>query len=167
MLAPKREGHRDQRRQSTARNRSPTARSAVRELWRKKRVSADTARSLRGRQHRPMRAGVAVPTLALGSYAAMVALMWFTFARTGEGLFVMLVVTLVFATFAVVPLLIFRLARRDIAIEPMPFREYLARSMDTLSGRLEGRAALVQIIGVPALLTLCLLGIAIAVALAH
>ena len=35
-----------------------------------------------------------VLTLTLGFYAAMVALMWPTFARTGEGLFVMLVVTL-------------------------------------------------------------------------
>ena len=79
----------------------------------------------------------------------------------------MLVVTLVFATFAVVPLIIFRLARRDTTIKPVSFRQYLKRSMDTLTGRLEGRAALVQIILVPALLTLCLVGIAVAVALAR
>ena len=39
--------------------------------------------------------------------------------------------------------------------------------MDTLTGPLEVRAALVQIIVVPTLLTLCLVGIAIAVALAR
>jgi hypothetical protein len=167
MLAPKREGHRNQRRKSTARSRSPIARSAVSELWGNKRASAGTARSLRGRQQRPMHAGAVVLTLALGSYAAMVTLMWLTFARTGEGLFVMLVVTLVFAAFAAVPLITFQLARRDTATEPISFREYLARPMDTLTGRLKGRAALVQIIVVPALLTLCLIGIAIAVALAH
>jgi hypothetical protein len=139
----------------------------VGELRRKKAHSADAAASMRRRQRPQMRAGVVVPTLTLGSYAAMVALMWLTFARTGEGLFVMLVVTLVFATFAAVPLLIFLLARGDTAIEPVSFREYLARSMDTLTGRLQGRAALVQIIGVPTLLTLCLVGIAIAVALAR
>jgi EamA domain-containing membrane protein RarD len=167
MLAPKREGHRDRRRKSATRSRLPTARSAVVELWRKRGDPADASTSMRRRQRRPMRAGVMVSTLALGSYAAMVGLMWLTFARTGEGLFVMLVVSLVFATFAVVPLIVFRLARRDIAIDPLSFRQYLERSMDTLTGRLEGRAALVQIIGVPALLTLCLVGIAIAVALAR
>jgi hypothetical protein len=39
--------------------------------------------------------------------------------------------------------------------------------MDTLTGPLNARAALVQIMVVPALLTLCLVGIAIALALAR
>jgi type IV secretory pathway VirB2 component (pilin) len=73
---------------------------------------------------------------------------------------------LVFAAFAVVPLIILRLANRDAGAEPVSFREYLERGMDTLTGPLSGRAALVQIIVVPALLTLCLVGIAIAMGFA-
>ena len=57
--------------------------------------------------------------------------------------------TLVFAAFAVVPLIILRLARRDAATEPVSFREYFERGMDTLTGPMNGCAALVQIIVVP------------------
>ena len=52
-------------------------------------------------------------------------------------------------------------ARRQRALK------VLGRSMDTLTGPLSGRAALVQIIVVPALLMLCLVGIAVALALAR
>jgi type IV secretory pathway VirB2 component (pilin) len=103
----------------------------------------------------------------VGFYGAMVALMWLTFARTGEGALFMLIVTLVFAAFAAVPLLTLRLGRREAAAKPVSFREYLGQSIDTLTGPLSGRAALVQIIVVPVLLTLCLVGIAVALALAR
>jgi type IV secretory pathway VirB2 component (pilin) len=105
--------------------------------------------------------------LLVGFYGAMVALMWLTFARTGEGALFMLIVTLVFAAFAAVPLLTLRLGRREAAAKPVSFREYLGQSIDTLTGPLSGRAALVQIIVVPVLLTLCLVGIAVALALAR
>jgi type IV secretory pathway VirB2 component (pilin) len=108
-----------------------------------------------------------VLALVLGLYAAMVGLTWLAFARIGEDVAVLLVVTLVFATFVVVPLVILRLGREDEAGQSVSFREFLDRGMDTLTGPLGGRAALVQIIVVPALLTLCLIGIAIALALAR
>ena len=165
MLAQKRERHRDRRRKSTSRSTTPTARRPVAELWREEEPSAAAPKPASGPRPRDVHAGGLA--LALGFYAAMVALMWLTFARTGEGTFVLIVVTLVFAAFAVVPLIILRLARRDAAAEPVSFREYLARGMDTLTGPMSGRAALVQIIVVPALLTLCLVGIAIALALAR
>ena len=105
--------------------------------------------------------------LLLGFYGAMVGLMWLIFARTGEGALFMLIVTLVFTAFAAVPLLTLRLGRREAAAKPVSFREYLEQSIDTLTGPLSGRAALVQIIVVPVLLTLCLVGIAVALALAR
>jgi type IV secretory pathway VirB2 component (pilin) len=74
---------------------------------------------------------------------------------------------LVFAAFAAVPLLTLRLGRREAAAKRVSFREYLEQSIDTLTGPLSGRAALVQIIVVPVLLTLCLVGIAVALALAR
>jgi hypothetical protein len=39
---------------------------------------------MRRREPRPIRAGVMVLTLTLGFYAAMVALMWLTFARMAK-----------------------------------------------------------------------------------
>lgn len=84
MLAPKREGNRDRRRKSATRSRSPTARRAVGQLWREKGDSADASTSMRRREPRPIRAGVMVLTLTLGFYAAMVALMWLTFARMAK-----------------------------------------------------------------------------------
>jgi type IV secretory pathway VirB2 component (pilin) len=163
MLAQKREQHRDRRRKSTESRTSPSARWAAAKLWRKKPESVVTSRQ-RPREVRP---GVLGLALGLGSYVAMVALMWVSFARSGEGAFVMLVATFVFASFIAVPLIILRLARRESAAKPAPLRAYLGRTMDTLTGPLESRAALVQIIVVPALLTLCLVGIDIALALAR
>jgi type IV secretory pathway VirB2 component (pilin) len=167
MLAPKRERRRDRRRTSTKRRPSPTARGAVAKLWRQAERAAAAPMPASSLRSRGVRAGVLVLALALGSYAAMVALMWLTFARTGEGLFVMLIVTLVFAAFVAVPLILLGLARRESAAKPASLREYLERSTGTFTGPLNGRAALVQIIVVPALLTLCIAGIAIALALAR
>jgi type IV secretory pathway VirB2 component (pilin) len=164
MLAKKREQHRDRRRKSTERSKSTTARRVATKLWRKKPEFAATSPSRR--RPREVRPGVLGLALGLGSYAVMVALMWVSFARSGEGAFVMLVATFVFASFIAVPLIILRLARRESA-KPAPLRAYLGRTMDTLTGPLESRAALVQIIVVPALLTLCLVGIDIALALAR
>jgi uncharacterized membrane protein len=79
-----------------------------------------------------------VLALVLGFYAAMVGLMWLAFARIGEDAAVLLVVTLVFVTFAVVPLIILRLARQDEAGQYVSFREFLDREMDTLTGPLAG-----------------------------
>jgi hypothetical protein len=108
-----------------------------------------------------------VLALVLGFYAAMVGLMWLAFARIGEDAAVLLVVTLVFVTFAVVPLILLRLGREEEVGTSISFREFLDAEMDTLTGPLGGRAALVQIIVVPALLTLCLIGIAVALTLAR
>jgi type IV secretory pathway VirB2 component (pilin) len=166
MLAKKREQHRDWRRKSTKRSTSRIAPRATARLWRKKaEAAAATAPSRRrSREVRPAVLGLA---LGLGSYAAMVALMWLTFARSGEGELVMLIATLIFASFIVVPLIVLHLARRESAEEAAPLREYLERTIDTLTGPLEGRAALVQIIVVPALLTFCLVGIDVALTLAR
>jgi type IV secretory pathway VirB2 component (pilin) len=167
MLTPKREGHGDRRSKSTSRSASAAVRRPVAERWRgEKRFRAARAAASRPRPRR-VHGAVLVLAVAVGSYAVMLGLMWLTFARTGEGTFVMLVVSLVFASFAVVPLIIRRLARQDAAAESRSLREYLVQSMDTLTGPLNARAALVQIVVVPALLTLCLAGIAIAMALAR
>jgi type IV secretory pathway VirB2 component (pilin) len=129
----------------------------------KRSTTAPTPRS----RPRPGEVHSGAVALLVGFYGAMVALMWLTFARTGEGALFMLIVTLVFAAFAAVPLLTLRLGRREAAAKPVSFREYLGQSIDTLTGPLSGRAALVQIIVVPVLLTLCLVGIAVALALAR
>jgi type IV secretory pathway VirB2 component (pilin) len=181
MLARKREQHRDRRRKSTHRSKAPTPRRAAAKLWRKKaptprraaaklsrkKAESAAATSPSRRWGREVRPGVLGLALGLGSYAAMVALMWLTFARSGEGAFVMLIATLIFATFLVVPLIVLRLARRESTAAPAPLRDYLGRTMETLTGPLGSRAALVQIIVVPALLTLCLVGIDVALALAR
>ena len=166
MLASKRKQHGGSPRKSTSSSVSPNGRQAAAELWQKEERSA-AAPPATSRRPRAVRPEVLVLALALGSYAAMVALMWFDFARTRQGDFVMLIVTLVFATFIIVPLILLRLARRESAGAPAPLREYLERTTDTLTGPLGSRAALVQIMVVPALLMLCLVGISIALALAR
>jgi hypothetical protein len=121
MLAPKREGHGERRGKSTNRRTSPTVRRPVAERWREEKPPrAARAPASRPRPRR-VQGAVLVLALAVGSYAAMVALMWLTFARTGEGAFVMLVVTLVFASFAAVPVIILRLARQDELPSPARF----------------------------------------------
>jgi hypothetical protein len=166
MLASKRKQHGGSPRKSTSSSVSPNGRQAAAELRQKEERSA-AAPPATSRRPRAVRPEVLVLALALGSYAAMVALMWLDFARTRQGDFVMLIVTLVFATFIIVPLILLRLARRESAGAPAPLRDYLERTTDTLTGPLESRAALVQIMVVPALLMLCLVGISIALALAR
>ena len=167
MLASKRKQHGGSPRKSTSSSVSPNGRQAAAELWQKEERSAAAPPATSRRRPRAVRPEVLVLALALGSYAAMVALMWLDFARTPQGDFVMLIVTLVFATFIIVPLILLRLARRELAGAPAPLREYLERTTDTLTGPLGSRAALVQIMVVPALLMLCLVGISIALALAR
>jgi type IV secretory pathway VirB2 component (pilin) len=166
MLASKRKQHGGSPRKSTS-SVSPNGPQAAAELWQKEERSAAAPPATSRRRPRAVRPEVLVLALALGSYAAMVALMWLDFARTRQGDFVMLIVTLVFATFIIVPLILLRLARRESAGAPAPLREYLERTTDTLTGPLGSRAALVQIMVVPALLMLCLVGISIALALAR
>jgi type IV secretory pathway VirB2 component (pilin) len=167
MLTLKRKQHGGPPRKSTSSSVSPNGRQAAAGLWQEDERSAASPAAPSRRRSRAVRPEVLVLGLALGSYAAMVALMWFDFARTRQGDFVMLIATLVFATFVIVPLILLRLARRDTAGAPTPLREYLERTTDTLTGPLGSRAALVQIMVVPALLMVCLVGISIALALAR
>jgi hypothetical protein len=105
--------------------------------------------------------------LTAGFYATMLLLMWLIFAWSGQGVFVMLVATLVVGAFATLPAIVKLLASRRSGRKPATLHDYATGGMDTHTGPLSGRAALVQIVVVPALLTLCLVGMWIALALAR
>lgn len=177
MSAPKSKERRDLRHECTDTSAPPRGREAPAQLSPRKGKSAPpsprtapiepSSSSPSGRRPSKLNPDILVLALALGSFAAMVGLMWLTFGRTVEGAFVMLIATLVYAAFIVVPLILLRLARREPAGGAASLRDYLHRTMDTRTGPLESRAALVQIVAVPVLLTLCVAGIDVALSMAR
>ena len=102
----------------------------------------------------------AVGRMIVGAYAALVAVFLLTMARGPEASFAIAVSALYVAIFLAVPRL-FLAVESDSSPRPS-LREFLARGLDTWTGRIGGGAALVQIFVVPVLVCLGLLAIGIA-----
>jgi len=83
-------------------------------------------------------------------YAAIIAAFALTMGKGGEASFMIAISALYVAIFLGVPR-IFLAVEGDTSHRPS-WREFLSRGMDTQTGRMSGRAALVQIMIVPVLL---------------
>ena len=102
----------------------------------------------------------AVGRLIVGAYVALIGMLAATMARNAESTFVISIAALFLVAFLSVP-------RIFLAIEPEKGRRptmsaFLERGIHTATGHLSGRGALVQMLVVPALLTLGVLAIGIA-----
>jgi hypothetical protein len=102
----------------------------------------------------------AVGRLIAGAYVALIGVLAATMARNAESAFVISIAALFLVAFLSVP-------RIFLAIEPETTRRpsmsaFLERGMQTATGHLSGRGALVQMLVVPVLLSLGVLAIGIA-----
>jgi hypothetical protein len=102
----------------------------------------------------------AVGRLIAGAYVALIGVLAATMARNAESAFVISIAALFLVAFLSVP-------RIFLAIEPETARRpsmsaFLERGMQTATGHLRGRGALVQMLVVPVLLSLGVLAIGIA-----
>ena len=98
-----------------------------------------------------------VGLLLAGSYAALIGACLLTLGGSAEALFAIVVSGLYVLIYCAVPWLFFRV-EADPARRPT-LGAFLDRGMDTATGHLSGRAALVQMLIVPVLLVFCLLAI--------
>jgi hypothetical protein len=97
--------------------------------------------------------------LIVAAFAGLLGVFFAFFARSPEALFAITICAFFVATFFTVP-------RLFLAVEADPSRRptldaFLAKGLDTLTGRSSGRDALVQMLIVPVFLTLGLLAIGI------
>ena len=93
---------------------------------------------------------VAVGKAIVGIYAAIIAAFALTMAKGGQASFMIAISALYVTIFLAVPR-IFLAVEGDASRRPS-WREFLSRGMATQTGHMSGRAALVQILIVPALL---------------
>jgi hypothetical protein len=100
----------------------------------------------------------AVGKLIAGAYAALIAALFIAAAGSRESVFVITISALFVVMFFTVPRLMFR-AEADNSVRPS-LERFLSEGMDTLTGHSSGAGALVQILVVPALLTIGVLIIA-------
>jgi hypothetical protein len=100
---------------------------------------------------------VAIGRMLAGSYAALIAVCLLTLGGSREAMFAIVVSGLYVLIYCAVPLIFLR-----VEADPCPrptLRAFLRGGIDTATGHLSGRAALVQMLVVPVMLTFCLLAI--------
>ncbi|MCY7397580.1 MAG: hypothetical protein LH466_01905 [Sphingomonas bacterium] len=105
----------------------------------------------------------AVGGLIVASYAGLIAALAIATVGSGESIFVIVVAALFAVAFFTVPRLFFAVERDSGA--RASFDDFLRRGMNTFTGHNSGKAALVQMLIVPIMLTLgvAAMGITIAV----
>ena len=99
----------------------------------------------------------AVGRMLAGSYAALIGVCLLTLGGSREALFAIAVSGFYVLIYCAVPLIFLRV-EADPSRRPT-LRHFLRDGIDTATGHLSGSAALIQMLIVPALLTLCLLAI--------
>jgi len=104
----------------------------------------------------------AVGRLIAGAYAALIAALFIAAAGSRESVFVITICALFIVMFFTVPRLMFR-AEADKSIRPS-LERFMGEGMETLTGHSSGADALVQMLVVPAFLTIGVLCMAIAAA---
>jgi hypothetical protein len=101
----------------------------------------------------------AVGKLLVGIYAALIGVFFLTLAGSRESAFMIAISGLYVTIFCAVPW-IFLKVEKDPSRRP-DLAEFMAKGLETWTGHCSGRAALVQMLIVPAMLTLCLLCIGV------
>jgi len=104
----------------------------------------------------------AVGKMIAGAYAALIAALFIAAAGSRESVFLITICALFLVMFFTIPRLMFR-AEADTSIRPS-LERFLREGMDTLTGHSSGADALVQMLVVPAFLTIGVLCMAIAAA---
>lgn len=106
--------------------------------------------------------------LALGSYGAMVLVLWLLFVSDGQTVLSLLICTAYFGMYFGVPLAMYRLARKTFLKEPAAgsLSGFLHGDLETNTGRLSGWSALSQVLVVPVSLTFGLIAMGVILALA-
>ena len=105
----------------------------------------------------------AVGGLIAASYAGLIAALAVATIGSAESIFVIVVAALFVVAFFTVPRIFFAV-ERDSGVRAS-FDDFLNKGMDTLTGHNSGKAALVQMLIVPVLLTLGVLAIGITIAM--
>lgn len=105
----------------------------------------------------------AVGKLLVASCAGLIAIFFVTLAGSRESAFMITISGLYVAIFCAVPW-IFLKVEKDRSRRP-DFAQFMARGLDTWTGHISGRGALVQMLIVPAMLSLCLLAIGLTAAI--
>ena len=105
----------------------------------------------------------AVGGLIVASYAGLIAALAIATVGSGESIFVIVVAALFAVAFFTVPRIFFAIERDSGA--RASFDDFLRKGMNTFTGHNSGKAALVQMLIVPVLLTLGVLAIGITIAM--
>ena len=106
----------------------------------------------------------AVGGLIAASYAGLIAALAVATIGSAESIFVIVIAALFVVSFFTVPRIFFAV-ERDSGVRAS-FGDFLNKGMDTLTGHNSGKAALVQMLIVPIMLTLGVLAMGIAIATA-
>ena len=106
----------------------------------------------------------AVGGLIAASYAGLIAALAVATIGSAESIFVIVIVALFVVAFFTVPRIFFAV-ERDSGVRAS-FDDFLNKGMDTLTGHNSGKAALVQMLIVPIMLTLGVLAMGITIATA-
>jgi len=106
----------------------------------------------------------AVGGLIAASYVGLIAALAVATIGSAESIFVIVIVALFVVAFFTVPRIFFAV-ERDSGVRAS-FDDFLNKGMDTLTGHNSGKAALVQMLIVPIMLTLGVLAMGIAIATA-
>ena len=105
----------------------------------------------------------AVGGLIAASYAGLIAALGFATVRSAESIFVIVIVGLFLIAFFTVPRIFFAV-ERDSGVRAS-FDDFLNKGMNTFTGHNSGKAALVQMLIVPIMLTLGVLAMGITIAM--
>ena len=105
----------------------------------------------------------AVGGLIVASYAGLIAALAIATVGSAESIFVLVIAALFVVVFFTVPRIFFAV-ERDSCVRAS-FDDFLNNGMDTLTGHNSGKAALVQMLVVPIMLTLGVLAMGIAIAM--
>ena len=106
----------------------------------------------------------AVGGMIAASYAGLIVALAVATVGSAESLFVIVIVALFVTTFFTVPRIFFAV-ERDSGVRTS-FDDFLRNGMDTWTGHNSGKAALVQMLIVPVMLTLAVLAMGIIIATA-
>jgi uncharacterized SAM-binding protein YcdF (DUF218 family) len=105
--------------------------------------------------------------LLLGAYLTILGLLWLGFGTSTEGVIVLVVDTVFFAAFFTAPWVVMQIARATGQVEGGGFAEFLRRGLDTPSGQLTARDAMLQVALVPVALAFGIAAIALIAFLAR
>ena len=104
----------------------------------------------------------AVGVMIAASYAGLIVALAVATVGSAESIFVIVIAALFVVAFFTVPRIFFAV-ERDSGVR-MSFDAFLRNGMDTFTGHNSGKAALIQMLIVPVLLTLAVLAMGIAIA---